>query len=242
MSQPNIGLYGKLPGHGDFVTRNLPNNLVQHWDAWLQAFIGSSQERLGADWLNVYLTSPIWRFGFSAGVLDEQQWLGILMPSVDKVGRYFPFSVLVPVPGDLSLLDILCEQPEWLNPVEEAALHALDEGLLVDELLERIGDLNLPTYLRRQWCNQGYQAGPIQVPCADVQINSAMTGLLEGLLVTSYSSHSIWTTQGSDRIDACIAIAPGLPAASGGIALLDGNWNHWQWMIRMGLNINLSNP
>ncbi|RYZ99692.1 MAG: type VI secretion system-associated protein TagF, partial [Moraxellaceae bacterium] len=171
-----------------------------------------------------------------------QQWLGILMPSVDKVGRYFPFSVLVPVPGDLSLLDILCEQPEWLNPVEEAALHALDEGLLVDELLERIGELNLPTYLRRQWCNQGYQAGPIQVPCADVQINSAMTGLLEGLLVTSYSSHSIWTTQGSDRIDACIAIAPGLPAASGGIALLDGNWNHWQWMIRMGLNINLSNP
>ena len=60
----SIGLYGKLPGHGDFVARNLPNNLVQIWDGWLQAFIGSSQERLGQDWLNVYLTSPVWRFGF----------------------------------------------------------------------------------------------------------------------------------------------------------------------------------
>ncbi|MEY4590520.1 MAG: hypothetical protein RL497_2596 [Pseudomonadota bacterium] len=238
MAQLSLGLYGKLPGHGDFVTRNLPNNLVQHWDAWLQAFIGSSQERLGQDWLNVYLTSPIWRFGFSSGVLDEQQWLGLLLPSVDKVGRYFPFSILIPVPGDLSLLDILCEQSDWLAPVEEAALHALDEGLLVDDLLQRIGTLTLPTYLRRQWCNQGYQAGPIQVPCSDVQMSSATTGLLEGLLATSYSSHSIWTTQGSDRIDASIAIAPGLPAASAATALLDGNWQHWQWMVRMGLNIN----
>ncbi len=235
-----IGLYGKLPGHGDFVARNLPNNIVQIWDGWLQAFIGSSQERLGQEWLNVYLTSPIWRFGFSAGVLDEQQWLGILLPSVDKVGRYFPFSVLVPVPGDLSLLDILCEQAEWLNPVEEALLHALDEGQQVDELLARIGPMVLPTYLRRQWFNQGYQAGPIQAPCVDVQMNSAVTGLLEGLLATSFSSHSIWTTQGSDRIDACVAIAPGLPAVSSGTALLDGNWQHWQWMIRLGLNINLA--
>ena len=133
---------------------------------------------------------------------------------MDKVGRYFPFSVLVPVPGDLSLLDILCEQAEWLNPVEEALLHALDEGQQVDELLARIGPMVLPTYLRRQWFNQGYQAGPIQAPCVDVQMNSAVTGLLEGLLATSFSSHSIWTTQGSDRIDACVAIAPGLPAVS----------------------------
>lgn len=238
MSQLSIGLYGKLPGHGDFVTRNLPNNLVQHWDAWLQAFIGSSQERLGQDWLNVYLTSPIWRFGFSSGVLDEQQWIGLLMPSVDKVGRYFPFCVMVPVPSDLSLLDILCEQADWLNPLEDAALNALDEGLSVDELLQRIEALQLPTYLRRQWCNQGYQAGPMQAPCNDSQLGSALAGLLEGLLMTSYSSHSIWTTQGSDRIDACVAIAPGLPSTSAGTALLDGNWQHWQWMVRTGLNIN----
>ena len=117
----------------------------------------------------------------------------------------------------------MCEQSDWLNPVEEAALHALDEGLLVDDLLARMGEVHLPTYLRRQWFNQGYQAGPIQAPCADVHMNSAVSGILEGLLATSYSSHSIWTTQGSDRIDACIAIAPGLPAVSSGTALLDGS-------------------
>jgi type VI secretion system protein ImpM len=66
----SVGLFGKLPAHGDFIYRNLPSNFINAWDAWLQGFVGSSQEQIGESWLDVYLTSPIWRFVLSDGVID----------------------------------------------------------------------------------------------------------------------------------------------------------------------------
>jgi type VI secretion system protein ImpM len=41
---------------------------------------------------------------FSAGIIDEHVWAGIMLPSVDKVGRYFPFSVSTML-------------PEYTNPI-----------------------------------------------------------------------------------------------------------------------------
>ncbi len=36
----------------------------------------ASQQQLGADWLNVYLVSPLWRFVLAAGVCGRMRWLG----------------------------------------------------------------------------------------------------------------------------------------------------------------------
>ena len=88
----SVGFFGKLPSHGDFVYRELPNNFISVWDEWLQNFIGSTKEQIGEAWLDTYFTSPIWRFAFSAGVIDQNAWAGIMLPSVDRVGRYFPFT------------------------------------------------------------------------------------------------------------------------------------------------------
>ena len=90
------GLYGKLPAHGDFLSRNLPPEFVQGWDDWLQRSVASSQEQLGGSWLDLYLTSPLWRFVISSGVIDDQVWAGVMMPSVAKVGRYFPLTLVMP--------------------------------------------------------------------------------------------------------------------------------------------------
>ena len=90
-----VGLYGKLPGYGDFLKRNLTNDFVQLWDEWLQFYVAVSKEQIGNDWLDTYLTSPIWRLVLSCGVIDDNAWAGLIMPSVDRVGRYFPFSMLL---------------------------------------------------------------------------------------------------------------------------------------------------
>lgn len=97
------GFYGKLPALGDFVSRRLPRQFIEPWDQWLQSAIAASREQLGSDWLDVYLTSPIWRFGLGAGVCGTGAWAGVLMPSVDKVGRYYPLTLAVPVPEAQSL-------------------------------------------------------------------------------------------------------------------------------------------
>lgn len=60
--QTTLGLFGKIPAHGDFVERNLQRSFSLQWDDWLQRGMASSREQLGSHWLDAYLTSPIWRF------------------------------------------------------------------------------------------------------------------------------------------------------------------------------------
>ena len=88
MGGPNIpGFYGKVPVLGDFVTQRLPASFVKNWDTWLQNGLSASREELGDNWLDIYLTSPIWRFAMREGACGATAWAGILMPSVDRVGR-----------------------------------------------------------------------------------------------------------------------------------------------------------
>ena len=66
-----VGFFGKVPARGDFVRRALPADFVTPWDQWLQAGIAGAQELLGDAWLEVYLTSPVWRFALSARLAGE---------------------------------------------------------------------------------------------------------------------------------------------------------------------------
>src|SRR5690606_10627892 len=92
------GFYGKLPSRGDFVSRRLAQDFVGHWDAWLQQGLAASQAALGERWLDVYLTSPIWRFAVAPGLIAEAGYVGVLVPSVDRVGRYFPLTAALALP------------------------------------------------------------------------------------------------------------------------------------------------
>src|ERR1700712_4294952 len=88
-----LGFYGKLASRGDFVSLGLPQSFIQPWDTWLAAGLHVSQQQLGEDWLDAYLVSPLWRFVLAAGVCGPEAVVGVLMPSIDRVGRYFPLTV-----------------------------------------------------------------------------------------------------------------------------------------------------
>ena len=70
------GWYGKLPANGDFITRRLPPSFIEPWDAWLNAMLLGSRERMGAGWRDAFLSAPAWRFVLAPGVLGEQGWAG----------------------------------------------------------------------------------------------------------------------------------------------------------------------
>ncbi|BCQ26380.1 type VI secretion system-associated protein TagF [Caballeronia sp. NK8] len=98
MASPGVaGCFGKLRGNGDFVTRRLPQGFVVPWDAMLQAGLLASRAARGRAWLDAYLTAPLWRFALGGGVLGEDGWAGVLMPSVDSAGRHFPLTIAAPV-------------------------------------------------------------------------------------------------------------------------------------------------
>lgn len=97
-------MFGKLPSHGDFLRRRASDAFVDAWDAWLRECLTASHEALGERWLDVYLTSPAWRFVCAAGTCGPVPVIGLMVPSVDRVGRYFPLTLVANLPPDVNLI------------------------------------------------------------------------------------------------------------------------------------------
>lgn len=85
-----FGFYGKIPALGDFVTRSLPREQVVVVDEWMQEGLFALRS-ISEQWLDSYLVAPVWQFMLPAGMWSVAPLCGLLMPSVDRVGRYFPF-------------------------------------------------------------------------------------------------------------------------------------------------------
>lgn len=131
------GWHGKLPSLGDFASRRLAPGFVELWDRWLAEGLQALQQQLGPDWLQAYLAGPTWRFmlmpGVLPGPLGTQAWAGVLMPSVDKVGRYFPFTLALPL-GEPPAPPALEALWRWLGRLDDLAADALLEDWAVDRL------------------------------------------------------------------------------------------------------------
>ena len=137
-AQHAVGWHGKLPTVGDFATRRLDGNFVGAWDDWLSAGLA----RLRADdpqhWLEAYLASPTWRFvltpGFLPAPLHAASWTGVVMPSVDRVGRYYPLTLAAPLPAIPAGAEGQGALWSWLQCLEDAAVDALQEDWSIDAL------------------------------------------------------------------------------------------------------------
>lgn len=131
-----VGFFGKLPAHGDFVRRGLPAGFCSAWDTWLRRGLAEAGERLGEEALPaLWQAAPAWRFALPAHACGPLPVAGVMLPSTDAVGRWFPLTVAClgggsgPSPG---------WQAGWFAAVEGLALMARDEGLDADALAPRL--------------------------------------------------------------------------------------------------------
>ena len=137
------GWFGKLPGMGDFAHRRLPESFLSEWDHWLQRGLARLKDR-HTDWMAHYLQAPVWCFALGPGVAGEGAWIGVMMPSVDGVGRYFPITLAVEIDasvGDALQGDALRGVLLWWERGTQAALEGLEgdmDALGFDALLERL--------------------------------------------------------------------------------------------------------
>ena len=134
-----------MPCLADFASRRLPSDFIEKWDAWLQRSIAASRERLGERWLDVYLTSPMWRFVLGPGVCGDGAWAGLLVPSVDKVGRYFPLTFAQPLGPRTFDLDAIVSKQAWYAELERVALSALNIDYTVDALEQALAGNRFPS-------------------------------------------------------------------------------------------------
>ena len=227
------GFYGKIPSHGDFLSRHLPKSFIESLDAWIQSGLAHCKETLGESWLDKYLTSPVWHFALSAGICDQQAWVGVLMPSVDRVGRYFPLIIAAPHDGNVVPIESLHAYRAWFEQANGLALSTLDDGFAFEQFEAAVPSLALTPVERP--------------PRSDVQHSvTAVNGLRYGLsepdllpdfyprLVTDllgelYAAHSVWWAAGSADIEGSLLVSQGLPGQRGYSAMLDGSWASAGW-------------
>jgi type VI secretion system protein ImpM len=227
------GYHGKLVAKGDFVTRRLPRAFLDPWDSWLQDVIGGSRTRMGEAWLDAYLTSPIWRFALSGGLCGEGAAAGVLMPSVDRVGRYFPLTIVAMLAEGVDLLAVPVAAAAWFGKAEDLARSALADAFDFDGFDAQVAALGFPTAGEPGPAIAAVvaEAGPglrLAIPSADA-VDAVYRQLAERFLSASYPRCSLWWTSGSEDVAATFIACSGLPSAEGFAAFLDGRWGAWGW-------------
>lgn len=196
------GWYGKLPVLGDFAQRRLPPDFVGPWDDWLQRGIAASQRTLGSAWLDTYLTAHVWHFVLMPGVLGPGAWIGVWSPSVDRVGRYFPFTLAAPLPEGQALGIETGALDGWLQGLEDIARLALQLEDGVDALEAALANLGPPLA----------GAVPAAPPTAAARLarretlvelpegsGSRLAMLATDCLASALDGYSVWWCYGNDR-------------------------------------------
>ena len=89
------------------------------------------------------MSAPIWRFTLSAGLAGPDAMLGVLMPSMDRVGREFPLTLMTPVSGTPLLTDLYSGAESLFPFLEDIALNSLDDDMTRDKLVNLLSQLSL---------------------------------------------------------------------------------------------------
>lgn len=231
------GYYGKVSTHGDFVSRGLPSSFIDPWDAWLQEAVICSQQQLADNWLNCYLTGPIYRFALSPGVCGENGWLGIMMPSVDSIGRYYPMTIATINKQNVNPFIAMQQEAVWFTNLEALALSSLDDNFSIEQFNIDLNALKpssiinneeitvFPEPIIRQSSSHAWQ-GIIE---GNQTITDVLPFFLNNFLKEHYFAYSLWWTKGSELVAPSLLVNEGMPPFKGIAAMLDGNWQQWGW-------------
>ena len=237
-----VGFYGKLPSHGDFLRRRVSDAFVSAWDRWLQDGLAATRTALGDRWLEVYLTSPVWRFACAAGACGPQPVHGVIAPSVDRVGRYFPMTIVADRSEGTSAFDAF-EAARFFEGAERLIIRTLEAdtvdfeefderaAALVDcfEAAEDHGGFVLePPAAEVLGADspEGFRA-PLESPS---QLGRLLQQLAARRLEAVYGPLVVFWTEGSSLIDASCLVSKGLPDPERFVAMLDGEWPRRRWL------------
>ena len=218
-----FGFYGKLPCQGDFVSRRLPWEFTELWDAWMQRGLLAVREQLGERWLEHYLSTPVWRFRLAPGIAGPQGWVGLWFPSVDRVGRHFPLTVAAAVPTDAGEAVLVSGNDDRWIDLEDQALKGLDPHLPLEQFDALVLALADPFDRAPDNSAAGIAgsrtATVVRVLPEDTAPESAATACAELI-----ASPALFFTWGSDRIPISLVSAGGLVETRVFSGFLTGEW------------------
>ena len=229
------GWFGKMPTVGDFFAKRIPAPFGEAWDRWLQEVLQCSRARLGEAWLDAYLTMPPWRFVLVPGALTKEGWAGVLVPSVDRVGRWFPLTLAAPLAGSsVDAVATLFRASEWFERMEALALSAVTPRPDRDAIDAAL----LREPFRAEWA----AVGPGRGGDADLTVPFVREGprlLAYALgeragadLVAPADIPAAWVAEESELFGRWLLATECLPPPQACCAMMDGRWAEHGWEVR----------
>lgn len=223
-----IGYFGKLPGYGDFIQRNVSPEFVKQWDNWILKCIESSRTQLGEQWREKYFNSPIWRFVITQKGLIETPVTGFMMPSVDKSGRSYPFTVICQADSPVNPFVFARKTENFHETAEDFVLSLLENDRPdLDEIATILKDI----YKKVETLDF---KGATTIATSSVMEISAMSDinnidfnlsndtLLEKLLMMQNINISIWSMDGTSGSSAQKRYFSGMPPTDNYYSFLIG--------------------
>ncbi|BCL70010.1 type VI secretion system protein ImpM [Vibrio nigripulchritudo ATCC 27043] len=224
---PQWGYFGKVPAKGDFIQESLPQDFLKSWQDWQQAVLAVSREQMEESWTQHYMNAPIWHFALSPNVCGENTVIGTMIPSVDSVGRYYFFTLARPVEGSAISY---WQDRKWSEAAEDRALEVLDDNFQLEAWTPLLTNEHWEAVLTRSPVLKATPVnGEFQNLLFEEQIPLESNHLLQHLLKTQLPRTCYWWTEGSETIPAISTFTDGLPAVGQFAAMLDGNWDQWNW-------------
>ena len=146
---------------------------------------------LGDAWLPAWLEAPVWRFALIPGTCGPGAVLGLWLPSVDRIGRYFPLT-LAAVTEKADLSRLVREGGGFLAAAERAGRDALANDLPPEAL-----------------------AAQTEMALAALPADPGVDPLLYP------AAQGLWWTEGAARVPPDAFASPELPKAARFAAMLD---------------------
>jgi type VI secretion system protein ImpM len=237
-----VGFYGKLPSHGDFLRRRVSDGFVGAWDRWLQEGMAATRTALGDRWLEVYLTSPVWRFACAAGACGPRPVVGVMAPSVDRVGRYFPMTIVAERPRGAGVFEAFDAGP-FFDGAERLIIRTLEADTVdfaqFDERAAALAECFEVTTPGERLVFDPSAAAVLgdasprafRVPLESPdRLGRALEQLAARRLELLYAPLFVFWTEGSSLLDASCLVSKGLPDTERFVAMLDGQWKGRGWL------------
>jgi type VI secretion system protein ImpM len=179
----------------------------------LQQGIEASHRSLGEGWLDAWLCAPMWRFALPPGFCGPDGWAGVMMPSVDRAGRYFPLTLAACAPPGAPAGAMLAG--DWIARLEAVALSALADDSDFDRFTDAVAGLPVFTVPRADGWAGGWRAqGTAGEPAALAQTLAFAT-------TAALGAHCIFATHGGGRVSPATWVLPQLPAPRSFAGLID---------------------
>jgi len=134
----SIGIYGKLPAHRDYVLLNLPESVEATLYDWLGPLLSEVQATMGYEqWLNAYLNASPCGYAIAFKQPEPMTYIGVMISSVDAVGRYFPLlsGVLLRDEKSLAYFNPMGMQ-DLLNSLVDEQVNALHQQQSIETLYQ----------------------------------------------------------------------------------------------------------